>query len=250
MVTKETHGWGTAGSYTSKTAAQNQWMAPLSHFLPKQRLTYELFSFPPSNRGHCWMVVKVKSLSRVWLCDPMDWSLPGFSVYGIFQARVLEWVAICFSRGYSWPRDWTQVSCIAGRPFTLWATREAWLVGLPANLRGSHSLKHSKVTVHLHQILYQMLLYYTWSAISPCCLILFLLRPGSVNHGNFYFLSQPSALLSPSTELFKSSSAHKRPVAISLEDSSSYISGFYFINSHHWHYTPISTNNFSWPFLS
>ena len=59
------------------------------------------------------------------LCDPMDCSLPGFSVHGIFQARVLEWVAISFSRGSSWPRDWTQVSYIAGRYFTLWATREA-----------------------------------------------------------------------------------------------------------------------------
>ena len=59
------------------------------------------------------------------LCDPMDCSLPGFSVHGIFQARVLEWVAISFSRGSSWPRDRTQVSCIAGRRFTLWATREA-----------------------------------------------------------------------------------------------------------------------------
>ena len=43
------------------------------------------------------------------LCDPMDCSLPGFSVRGIFQARVLEWVAISFSRGSSWPRDRTQV---------------------------------------------------------------------------------------------------------------------------------------------
>ena len=53
----------------------------------------------------------------------MDCSLPGFSVHGIFQARVLEWVAISFSRGSSWPRDQTQVSCIAGRRFILWATR-------------------------------------------------------------------------------------------------------------------------------
>ena len=57
-------------------------------------------------------------------CDPMDYSLPGSSVHGIFQARVLEWVAISFSRGYSQPRDWTQVSRIAGRRFTIWATRE------------------------------------------------------------------------------------------------------------------------------
>ena len=59
------------------------------------------------------------------LCDPKDCSLPGSSVHGIFQARVLEWVAISFSRGSSWTRDQTQVSCIAGRRFTLWATREA-----------------------------------------------------------------------------------------------------------------------------
>ena len=59
------------------------------------------------------------------LCDPMDCSLLGSSVHGIFQARVLEWAAISFSRGSSWPRDRAQVSCIAGRRFTIWATREA-----------------------------------------------------------------------------------------------------------------------------
>ena len=48
-------------------------------------------------------------------CNPMDYSLPGSSVHGISQARVLEWVAIPFSRGSSQPRDRTQVSCIAGR---------------------------------------------------------------------------------------------------------------------------------------
>ena len=51
------------------------------------------------------------------LFDPMDCSLPGSSVHGILQARVLEWVAIVLSRGSSWPRDWTQVSCIADRRF-------------------------------------------------------------------------------------------------------------------------------------
>ena len=52
------------------------------------------------------------------LFDPMDCSLPGSSVHGIFQARVLEWVAI-FSRVSSRPRDQTWVSRIAGRLFTL-----------------------------------------------------------------------------------------------------------------------------------
>ena len=70
----------------------------------------------------------------------MDCSLPGSSIHGILQARILEWVAISFSRGSSRPRDWTQVSHIAGRPFTIWATKaetpilwpphaKSWLIG-------------------------------------------------------------------------------------------------------------------------
>ena len=58
------------------------------------------------------------------LCDPMDCSLQGSSVHGIFQARILEWVAVPSFRGSSQPRDQTQVSCIAGGFFTIWATRE------------------------------------------------------------------------------------------------------------------------------
>ena len=48
----------------------------------------------------------------------MDYSLSGSSVHGILSAGVLEWVAMVSSRGSSWPRDWTWVSCIAGRFFT------------------------------------------------------------------------------------------------------------------------------------
>ena len=51
------------------------------------------------------------------LCDPTDCSLPGFSVHGIFPARILDWVAISSSRGSSWPRHQTHISCIAGRSF-------------------------------------------------------------------------------------------------------------------------------------
>ena len=57
------------------------------------------------------------------LYDPVDCSLPCSSVHGIFRARVLEWVAISFSRGSSQPRDRTWVSCIVGRHFPIWATR-------------------------------------------------------------------------------------------------------------------------------
>ena len=63
--------------------------------------------------------------SCLTLCDPMGCRQPGASVQGIFQARVLEWVAISFSRGSSRPWDQTPVSCIAGRHFTVWASREA-----------------------------------------------------------------------------------------------------------------------------
>ena len=58
------------------------------------------------------------------LCDPTDGSPPGSSAHGNLQARILEWVAIPFSRGSFQPGEWTWVSCIAGRFFTVWATME------------------------------------------------------------------------------------------------------------------------------
>ena len=62
--------------------------------------------------------------SRVVVSDSIDCSPPGSSVHGILQARIVEWVAIPFSRESYWPRDWTQVFCIAGGFFTSWATRK------------------------------------------------------------------------------------------------------------------------------
>ena len=66
-----------------------------------------------------WVKMKVAQLCLT-LCDPMD-----YTVHGILQVRVLDWVAFPFSRGSSQPRDWTQVSHIIGGFFTSWATREA-----------------------------------------------------------------------------------------------------------------------------
>ena len=63
---------------------------------------------------------KRQSLNCVWLCDPMD-----YTAHGTLQARIQEWVAFPFSRGSSWPRNRTGVSCIAGGLFTNWAIREA-----------------------------------------------------------------------------------------------------------------------------
>ena len=70
-----------------------------------------------SKVNQLYICMKVKS--SLTLCNPMDCSPPGSSVHGIFQTRVLEWVAISFSRGSSQPRDRTQVSHTAGRCFTV-----------------------------------------------------------------------------------------------------------------------------------
>ena len=68
-------------------------------------------------------------LSYVWLFAA-SWTVASQAplFMGIFQARVLEWVAMSFSRGSSQPRDRTQVSCIAGGFFTVWASREALII--------------------------------------------------------------------------------------------------------------------------
>ena len=88
------------------------------------------------------------------LYNPVDCSLPGFSVHGIFQARVLEWVAVSFSRGSSQPRNWTQVSHIAGRRCTIWATKEAQRKAVPKNVQTAtqlHSSHTSKVMLKILQ---------------------------------------------------------------------------------------------------
>ena len=93
---------------------------------------------------HSWFALVMESevtQSCPTLCDPMDYSLPGSSVHGIFQARVLERVAISFSRGSSQLRDRTLVSRIAGRHFNLWATREALTLTLELSSSG-HGFKY------------------------------------------------------------------------------------------------------------
>ena len=66
--------------------------------------------------------------SSLTLCNPMDCCPPGIYVPGVLQARILEWIAIPFSRGSSRPRNQTLVSCIVGRLFTIWATAAAKLL--------------------------------------------------------------------------------------------------------------------------
>ena len=64
------------------------------------------------------------------LFDPIDCNLLGSSVDGILQARIVEWVAISYSRGSSRPRDRTQISCIAGGFFTVQAQRRPMIYKL------------------------------------------------------------------------------------------------------------------------
>ena len=87
-----------------------------------QILCWKLFYLPTFNDSHKKVLV---AQSCPTLCDPMDYSPPGSSVHGILQARILAWVAIPISSSSSQPRDQTLVSCVAGRFFTIWATREA-----------------------------------------------------------------------------------------------------------------------------
>ena len=68
------------------------------------------------------------ALSCLTLCNRMGCSLPGSSVYGIFQAIVLEWIAISFSRGSSQHKDRTRVAHIVDRLFTVWATMEVEVI--------------------------------------------------------------------------------------------------------------------------
>ena len=74
------------------------------------------------------------------LCEAMDCSLPG-NCHGILQVRKLEWVAIHFSRGSSQPLDQTQVSCIAGRFFIIWATENYSSIYIFAQKEDTRNIK-------------------------------------------------------------------------------------------------------------
>ena len=80
-----------------------------------------------SGKTMCVLCAKLRQLCPS-LCNPMCNSLPGSSVHWILQARILKWVAIPFSRGFSRPRDQIQVSWITGRFFTIWAPGGAQII--------------------------------------------------------------------------------------------------------------------------
>ena len=92
---------------------------------PKKRKSVTTSTFSPS------ICHAVMGLDVLTICDPMGYSLPGSSVHGIFQARILECIGISSPGGSSWPWDRTLVSCIARRILYHWATWEAPLHLLP-----------------------------------------------------------------------------------------------------------------------
>ena len=91
-----------------------------------------------------WSISSLKwKWSRSVMSDSLQpHGLTRSSIHGIFQARVLEWVAISFSRGYSWPRDWTGDSHIVGRHITIWATQEVWII---SQMSDQNSFPHSSL---------------------------------------------------------------------------------------------------------
>ena len=120
-----------AASSEVAVAAVAKMISPLTTSLPYS---------PHWNRYATLCSVAQSCLS---LCDPLDCSSPGSSLHGIFQARILEWVAISFSKWSSPPRDQTCVSCIAGGFFTIWATRDAsWSFCESKLLEFSASMSH------------------------------------------------------------------------------------------------------------
>ena len=103
-----------------------------------------LFPFYSGGSGASCLQLVCVNCSVVTLCDPMDCSPPGSSVHGILQARILEWVAIPSSRGFSQPRDQTWVSYTASRFFTFWATREALQLSWPQHWDSKSGLSDSR----------------------------------------------------------------------------------------------------------
>ena len=109
-------------------AVSAQTPAPLiiSCAILEKLLNFSVSVMSPLNCGNSPYEENESEVTVSWptFCDPMDCNLPDSSIHGIFQARILEWVAISFSKGSSQPRDWTWVSHTAGRLFTIWATGE------------------------------------------------------------------------------------------------------------------------------
>ena len=105
----------------------------LFYFAKKDKFVkcFHILSLQSTSKNDNWPCVCVLVAQLcLTLCEPTDCSPPGSLDHGILPARILEWVAIPFSRVSSQSRDQTCVSCIAGRFFTIWATGEGWQLAI------------------------------------------------------------------------------------------------------------------------
>ena len=136
------------------------WTSLLQSSIWHFRFAYSTYSSPLSD-GEKKKVKVIVTQSCPTVCDPMDYSLPGPSVHGILQARILEWVTFPFCRVSSQSRHQTQVSRIAGRFFTIWAPREAQVtVGVLASqskeITKLWAVKHDLVTEQQLAVLFEL----------------------------------------------------------------------------------------------
>ena len=136
------HGMVLSSEKQKETASRKSWeLCFHSADKPEDFRTQPLVSLWKTAPKRCWWSQDIEEFlqqtpdSRIkrilffshsfWFCNSVDCSLPGSSVCGILQARILEWAVFPFSRGSSQPRNRTQVSRTAGGFFTSWVTREA-----------------------------------------------------------------------------------------------------------------------------
>ena len=112
------------------------------------------------------------------LCNPVDCSPPGSSAHGVFQAWILEWVAVSFPRESSWSRDRTRLSRIVGRRFTIWATREAHsdIVYFTLNIFQIMLLTTLKLHLRSHWMFYYCHLSHVYKYYKPHKEMLFSLK--------------------------------------------------------------------------
>ena len=139
-------------------------------------LSMKLFSFPlqssplsistfPVFWYMTWCLAQNSFLTKsCWVCCffshsvvsnslwPMDFNPPGSSIHGVLQARILEWVAIPFSRRSSQPRDRT--SCIVGRFFTIWATRESQILSSQKTSNSLYVFTELYINISCNQFLH------------------------------------------------------------------------------------------------
>ena len=122
----------------------------MSAWFAQYQSTNSINKIPLISRAAAAAAKSLQLCPTLW--NPMDCSLPGSSVHRIFQARILEWIAIHFSRRSSPRRNWTWVSCTIGRFFTIWVSRMMLLFV-------SHSLLPQSQTIILTTILWK----FSWS---------------------------------------------------------------------------------------